>query len=57
MDYLKGDKTASLVFLDHNIKHYDVGEHEESVEGKRGKTKFFLCFSSVLHVIAFYIMV
>ena len=42
------------MFQDNNIKCYDLGEHEKSVEGKRGKAKFSLCFSSVLHVIVFY---
>ena len=49
--------SASRVFLDDNRKRYDVGEHEKSVERKRGKAKFSLCFLSVLHVIAFYIIV
>ena len=45
------------MFLDNNIKRYDVVEHKKSVEEKRGKAEFSLCFSSVLHVIAFYIIV
>ena len=31
------NKTASRVFVAINIKRYDVGEHEKSVEGKRGE--------------------
>ena len=31
--------TALLLFLENNIKRYDVGEHEKSVEGKRGKAE------------------
>ena len=38
------------MFLDNNIKCYDKREHEKSVEGKRGKAEFSLCFSSVLHM-------
>ena len=56
IDY-QGNKTALRVFLDNNIKFYDVGEHEKSVEGKRGKAEFSLCFSSVLLFIPFYIIV
>ena len=41
------------MFLVNNTKYYNVGEHEESVEGKRGKAEFNLYFSSVLHVIPF----
>ena len=29
------------MFLDNNIKRYDVGEHEKSVEGKQGEAEFF----------------
>ena len=49
--FSKKNKTLSLV------KRYDIGEHEKSVEEKRGEAEFFLCFSSVLHVIAFSIIV
>ena len=45
------------MFLVNNIKRYDVGEHEKSVERKRGKAKVFSLFSSVLHLIAFSIIV
>ena len=47
------------VFLDNNRKCYDVllGEYKKSVEGKRGKAEFSLCFSGVLHVIAFAIII
>ena len=40
--FFKRIKTASRVFLDNNIKRYDVGEHEKSVEGKRGKANALL---------------
>ena len=40
-----------------NIKCYDVGEHEITVEGKRDKVEFSPCFLSVLHIIEFYIIV
>ena len=53
----EGNKTASRVFLDNNIKRYDVGKHEKSVDRKRSEAEFSLCFSSVLHVIAFFIIV
>ena len=45
------------MFLDNNIKRYDVEEHEKSVEGKRDQAEFSLCFSSVPHAIAVYIIV
>ena len=45
------------MFLVNIRKCYVVGEHEKTVEGKLGKAKFSLCFSSVLHVIAFFIIV
>ena len=38
------------MFLENNIKRYDVGEHKKSVEGKQRKSEIFLYFSSVLHV-------
>ena len=40
--FSKSNKTASRVFLDNNIKHYDV-EHEKSVEGKRSKAVNCIC--------------
>ena len=56
--YIKlGNITVSSVFLDNNIKRYDVGVHYKSVHGKRGKVEFSLCLSSVLHVITLYISV
>ena len=43
-----GNKTALRVFLDNNIKRYDVGEYEKSVVGKRGKAEYSLCLSSLI---------
>ena len=45
------------MFLDNNIKRYDVEENNKSVEGIiRGETEFSVCFSSALHVIAFLLL-
>ena len=55
--FSKGNKTVSLVFLDNNIKCYDMWNIWKT-ERKLGFASFFLnTFLVFFYVIAFYIIV
>ena len=48
---------ASSTYYIYHCKHYNVGEHDKSVEEKRDKAELSLCFSSVLHVLGLFFIV